>query len=148
MKYFLFLLFVMCSKFTNAQQINFTKAGYLFYDTTRVLNTWWRDLAQSMAATVDTTRRQMIIPNFQLWANTTTRRNIISGQSVTTGDTTLSTSGTLTIKISGAPIHYTFGTEHIIELYLQDGIKAIWWGRYLAITFPRYNGYNRQIELE
>lgn len=143
-----FFILVAATLFTlslKAQAFTFSRGSYAFWDTANLNNTWWRNVTQSMAATIDTAKGQIVIPHMQLWATVTTRRNLISGVNTNTGDTSITVSGNLTLKIVGKPLYYDFG---VVYATLQDGIYALWMPNYLAVTYPKWNGYIRLIEFE
>lgn len=127
-----------------SQQYTYTKTVFDFMGADSLTRTWSRDLRQTVTITIDTVKKQVIIPNCQVFSNNTTRRNMLTDQVTTIADTTLTISGTTTLTYT-APINVS-SDGYARGIYFNNKMAAVIFPDYFFIVYPLWGKYYRVIE--
>lgn len=139
---FLLLLLLPITAFT--QQYTYSRVTFDFLGVDSLTKTWNRTVKQPVTIILDTAKKQVIIPNCQVYSNQTTRRNMLTDQVTTVADTTLVISGITTLQYT-SPINIS-SDGYARGIYFTNKVGALFLHDYFFIIYPLWGKYYRVIE--
>lgn len=138
----LILLLISMSSFAQTRTYNTITFDFMGADS--LTKTWNRSIKQVVTVTIDTIKKQLTIPNIQVYSNNTTRRNLLTDLVTMTADTTLVISGTTTLPWT-IPVNIS-SDGYARGIYLNNRIGALLLPDYFFVIYPLWGKYYRVIE--